>query len=159
MPSFGGEGAIAETTTWLTPPHVLKALGHFDLDPCSPIDRPWDTAGHHYTIEDDGLMQPWFGRVWLNPPYAHEAWPFMEKMAVHQNGIALLFARTETKGFQDLVFPYASGMLFLRGRLKFHRLDGSLASTSQAPSVLIAYGDAEVEVLLESKLAGRLVRL
>jgi hypothetical protein len=83
----------------------------------------------------------------------------MEKMAVHQNGIALLFARTETKGFQDLVFPYSSGMLFLRGRLKFHRLDGSLASTSQAPSVLIAYGDAEVEVLRESQLAGRLVRL
>ena len=159
MPSFGGEAAVAETTTWLTPPHLLKALGQFDLDPCSPIKRPWDTARHHYTVEDDGLMQPWFGRVWLNPPYAHEAWPFMERMAAHGEGVALLFARTETRGFQDLVFPYASAMLFLRGRLKFHRLDGSLASTSQAPSVLIAYGDGDVQALRDSALAGRFVTL
>ena len=29
---------------WLTPPYVLDALGEFDLDPCSPVVRPWDTA-------------------------------------------------------------------------------------------------------------------
>lgn len=27
---------------WLTPPQIIKALGGFDLDPCSPINRPWD---------------------------------------------------------------------------------------------------------------------
>ena len=54
---------------WLTPPDLLEKLGTFDLDPCSPIVRPWDTAKHHYTIHDDGLSQTWFGRVWCNPPY------------------------------------------------------------------------------------------
>ena len=24
----------AQTTTWLTPPHIIESLGHFDLDPC-----------------------------------------------------------------------------------------------------------------------------
>jgi len=28
--------------------------------------RPWDTAAKHYTINDNGLQQPWAGRVWLN---------------------------------------------------------------------------------------------
>ena len=33
---------------WLTPPYIIEALGRFDLDPCSPINRPWDTATIHY---------------------------------------------------------------------------------------------------------------
>ena len=54
---------------WLTPPELIRALGEFDLDPCAPINRPWPTAGGHFTREDDGLTKEWFGRVWLNPPY------------------------------------------------------------------------------------------
>ena len=57
---------------WLTPPPILQALGEFDLDPCSPINRPWDTANNHLTINDNGLSQTWGGistRVWCNPPY------------------------------------------------------------------------------------------
>ena len=52
---------------WLTPPGVVKALGDFDLDPCSPINRPWPTAAKHYTALDNGLRQVWTGRVWCNP--------------------------------------------------------------------------------------------
>lgn len=54
---------------WLTPPELVRSLGQFDLDPCAPVDRPWDTAGHHYTKLDAGLESFWYGRVWLNPPY------------------------------------------------------------------------------------------
>lgn len=54
---------------WLTPPEIIKALGQFDLDPCAPVVRPWDTAERHYSIKDNGLMLPWSGRVWCNPPY------------------------------------------------------------------------------------------
>lgn len=137
---------------------MLEALGDFDLDPCSSLDRPWDTAKHHFTIQDDGLLQEWFGRVWLNPPYGKAAPPFMEKMAVHGRGIALLFTRTETHMFQKLVFPYASGLLFLAGRLKFHREDGTVASTSQSPSVLISYGSNDSALLRECSLKGWFVK-
>ena len=34
---------------WLTPPEITTDLGPFDLDPCSPIKRPWPTAENHYT--------------------------------------------------------------------------------------------------------------
>lgn len=50
---------------WLTPPEIIQALGPFDLDPCAPIVRPWDTAQTYYTIDDNGLLKEWFGRVWL----------------------------------------------------------------------------------------------
>jgi len=68
----GHQSATMRTDEWLTPPEIVAALGKFDLDPCSPINRPWPTAEKHYTIEDDGLFLPWFGRVWMNPPYGKQ---------------------------------------------------------------------------------------
>jgi len=50
-----------EKDEWLTPPHILDALGDFDLDPCAPVCRPWSTARNHYTIEDNGMLSPWAG--------------------------------------------------------------------------------------------------
>ena len=88
---------------WLTPPEIIKSLGEFDLDPCSPINRPWDTAKKHFNINDMGLMQNWEGRVWMNPPYGSETGNWLGKLRLHGNGIALVFARTDTTYFQEYV--------------------------------------------------------
>lgn len=52
--TFEGNSSTGKNE-WLTPPELLAKLGDFDLDPCSPINRPWPTAANHYTIEDDGI--------------------------------------------------------------------------------------------------------
>jgi hypothetical protein len=81
------QSANMQKDEWLTPPHILKALGEFDLDPCSPVVRPWPTAKRHFTIEDDGLIQKWEGRVWCNPPYGLESTKWLLKLAEHmKNG-------------------------------------------------------------------------
>lgn len=72
--------------TWLTPKHIIDALGHFDTDPCCPPNMPWRTADRMLTKEDDGTTAPWVGRVWLNPPYGKEAWPFLERMSRYEGG-------------------------------------------------------------------------
>lgn len=59
------QSAVMLKDEWLTPPEIIKALGRFDLDPCAPVCRPWDTAYRHYTIHDNGLAQAWRGRVLL----------------------------------------------------------------------------------------------
>ncbi len=46
--------ARAMKDEWLTPPEIVRSLGTFDLDPCSPINRPGPTAKRHLTIDDDG---------------------------------------------------------------------------------------------------------
>lgn len=127
---------------WLSPPGIIRALGEFDLDPCAPAVRPWPTARQHFTIDDDGLSQKWHGRVWLNPPYDNHAERWLAKLAEHGNGIALIFARTETRSFFANVWQRASALLFIRGRLQFHMPDGSLPTHTNcgAPSVLVAYG-------------------
>jgi hypothetical protein len=143
----------------LTPPHILAALGSFDLDPCSPVRRPWTTAAAHLTLDDDGLHEEWEGRVWLNPPYSQvEAW--MERMVEHGEGTALVFARTETRWWQEHVWPHAAAVLFLAGRLTFHHGDGTRSKAghnSGGPSALIAYGEADRVALRSSGLPGAFV--
>lgn len=104
---------------WLTPPDTIKALGEFDLDPCAPIVRPWPMAKNHYTIEDNGLMQKWEGRIWCNPPYGDETFLWLNRLAGHGNGVALIFARTETKGFHAEIWEKADAVFFFKGRLNF----------------------------------------
>lgn len=150
--------ARAGTTTWLTPPHVIDALGPFDLDPCAAPN--WPTAKRSYLLPTDGLAEPWFGTVWLNPPYSSEAWDWLRKLAEHGDGIALIFARTETAGFVSEVWEKASALYFLYGRLYFHHANGVRASAnSGAPSVLVAYGDDCAERLRTTTLLGRFVDL
>jgi hypothetical protein len=160
MPNLGNEAPVSATDIWLTPPYILEALGPFELDPCSSENRPWDTAKTHYTIKDNGLIQDWSGRVWCNPPYGPKMAPFLEKLAAHPDGgIALVFARTETRAFFDHVWAKATAMLFLKGRVKFHKSDGTVAGPANSPSVLIAYGETEAEVLKNCKLNGKYIRI
>ena len=126
---------------WLTPPEIVQALGPFDLDPCAPCVRPWPTAITHFTIEDDGLSRPWFGRVWMNPPYGRSTINWMRRLKEHGNGIALILARTETKTYFECVWGVADAVLWIKGRLLFYHVDGTKPNNSGgAPSVLIAYG-------------------
>lgn len=148
-----------DNDVWLTPPSLIKALGEFDLDPCSPMNRPWDTAKKHMTMYDDGLILPWEGRVWLNPPYGRALDIWMQKMSRHMNGTALIFARTETKTFQYYIFPHADSIMFLRGRVKFHKEDGSQSNGANAPSVLIGYDQYNSDMIADSGLKGHHIYL
>lgn len=145
---------------WLTPPEIIKSLGEFDLDPCAPIVRPWEMAKKHFTIIDNGLEKEWEGRVWCNPPYGLEATKWLEKLTNHGNGIALIFARTETKMFFDWVWNKATAVKFIEGRLYFHHVDGTKArANAGAPSVLIAYGEENAKVLEKCEIKGKFLRL
>jgi hypothetical protein len=164
--SMGGHQSSApKSVVWLTPPPILAALGgwqSFDLDPCAaPFPQPWRSARRMNTHADaNGLQIEWDGRVWLNPPYTSgEIGRWLERMAAHDDGTALIFARTETDAFHRYVWERASGLLFLRGRLSFHRPDGSIGDNAGAPSVLCAYGRDDMDRLAAADLDGNFVPL
>ena len=149
----GHQSARMKNDEWLTPPGIIERLGQFDTDPCAPYVRPWDTAFVHYNRNDDGLIKPWYGRVWLNPPFGREAVKWLRRLCVHGNGIALVPARTETAMFYETVWGVASGVLFMKGRPHFHYVDGHRAPfNSGAPIVLVAYGAENLDSLRRSGL-------
>ena len=150
---------VAETHVWLTPPEIIGALGPFDLDPCAaPEPRPWATAKRHIALPEDGLMDKWQGRVWCNPPFGSQTAAWLARMAVHGNGIALTFARTETVMFQRWVWPFASAVMFLSKRPHFCREDGTKAKgNSGGPICLIAYGGKNKIAIMKSGLEGAIM--
>lgn len=149
------QSAKMKNDEWLTPPYILSRLGHFDLDPCSPTPdtRPWPTADQHFTVHDDGLSKQWSGRVWCNPPFGREAIKWLRRMATHNNGIALIPARTETAMFYECVWGAADAILFIEGRPHFHYITGEKAPfNSGAPICLVAYGMQNIVALDRSGL-------
>jgi hypothetical protein len=119
---FGFEkSGKGNTIDWLTPLGIPERLGAFDLDPCGCLGMPWRIATTTYFLPDhDGLTEPWFGRVWCNPPYGRGVEePWLKRMEQHGNGILLIFGRTETQAWQKSVFPHADALLFVEGRVRF----------------------------------------
>ena len=148
---------------WYTPKWMIDILRPFDLDPCSPKDRPFDTATVHLTKEQDGLSMSWGktedARVWLNPPYSRPlVEQFVKKMADHNNGIALLVNRQDNVMWQEVIFPTAASMIFMRHRVKFICPDGR-KSEPFFGSCLVAWGEHNDMVLRNCGIEGKYVRL
>ena len=115
---------------WYTPEPIItlarKVLGTIDLDPASSKEaNKIVRAKRFFSVDDDGLAQPWRGNVWMNPPYSHpEVEQFCERLADHvearavSSAIILVNNATETQWFRA-VADHASAVCFLTGRVRF----------------------------------------
>lgn len=144
-----------KTNTWLTPLWIIKALGEFDLDPCAfPGHITAKTRWHGPPLKC-GLENDWFGRVWLNPPYGRNIGKWLKKMDQHKNGIALVFARTDTKWFHDVKPDFR---FFLKGRIKFLNSNFEESTNAGHGSVLLVWGKDNLQAIFNSKLNGLLLK-
>lgn len=149
------EGGLAKTHVWLTPREITDKLGPFDLDPCGAPN--WKIAPNQYYEAANGLKQKWEGFVWMNPPYGKFTPLWMDKLAEHGNGIALVFSRTDTIWFQKAL-KQADCLFFKKGRIKFLNEKGKSTNSAGAPSCFFGYGKLAIERLSRLQ-GGKLLRL
>ena len=104
---------------YFTPKWLFDALAvEFDLDVACPPEGPLYTpAKAFYTQETDGLASPWFGNVWMNPPFSGTT-QWIDKWLTHGNGICLVpFSRARWfsrlwESEATLVHPTPSNTMF-----------------------------------------------
>ncbi|GMA25838.1 hypothetical protein GCM10025864_35970 [Luteimicrobium album] len=95
----------------------------------------------------------------MNPPYGLETGAWMRKIAEHGDGIALVFARPDTKWFQEHGAT-ADVTCFVSGRIKFFRGNtNDRAGTPGAGSMLLAWGPKASAALLSAGLGACFARV
>lgn len=150
------EACVGNTDEWYTPPWIFEALGvEFDTDAASPGETivPWIPASEHLT--KNSLPRGWHGSVWLNPPFGarNGVRPWLQKLADHGDGLALVPNRTGCDWWQDFA-QRADSLLFIRGKVKFLRPDGSEGESPGYGNVLFAYGRKMAGALRSSRIGG-----
>ena len=125
---------------WSTPQELFDQLDaefHFDIDVCATDENA--KCQNYYTVKDDGLLKPWVGTVWCNPPYGRAIGLWVRKASLAAASgstvVMLLPARTDTKWFHDYVYGRAE-IRFVRGRIKF----GGSKNAAPFPSMIVIFG-------------------
>lgn len=121
--SFSRDHHLSLKDEHYTPAFIFEKLAlTFDIDVCAPPGGvSWIPAKNYYTETDDALVQPWMGRVWMNPPYSRPT-PFVKKFIEHGNGIALLVV-SRSMWFRDL-WAVCDAVVPTPYNMKFQRPDG-----------------------------------
>ncbi len=129
-----------------TPKWIFDALGlHFDLDVACPPEGPAHTpCTAYYTQADDGLIQPWHGLVFMNPPFSKTS-PWINKFLDHANGIAITVVSKSKWG--DRLWQEANGIMLLKQNMSF--VQGRIPY----PIIISAVGVTATEALQQSGIS------
>jgi hypothetical protein len=143
------------STEHYTPKYILDAviacMGAIDLDPCSnSAEIPNVPAAKHYTIKNNGLVQPWEGRVFLNPPFGPgvEVWfskLYQERAAGRTTeAIVLWKSATETAAWKTLT-ALSCRVCFPSARIRFTGPGDSSGSTFSPALFYVGEGPERFE--------------
>jgi ParB family transcriptional regulator, chromosome partitioning protein len=132
-------------------PLIRRVLGEIELDPASCAEaNKVIQAKNYYSIAEDGLTRPWFGNVYLNPPYKNMR-KWVDKLLVEFNGktidqvILLSNPSTDTSWFAWLCSRYnrtTSVFCCVEGRIEFPSPDETLTvNQPRSPSMFTYLGD------------------
>lgn len=127
---------------WYTPKYIFDALEcRFDMDVAAPIDRTHCNVPADKFITENSLNAEWNGFVWMNPPFGgrNGIAPWLDKIAAHGNGIALTPDRTSAPWWQKAA-EQADAVLFIAGKVKFIKPDGSTGDSPSTGTTLFGYG-------------------
>jgi phage N-6-adenine-methyltransferase len=129
---------------WYTPKYIFDALGVvFDMDVAASDDRTHChvPAKDFITQSSESKNGVWKGFVWCNPPFGgrNSIADWLDNMRLHRNGIALTPDRTSAPWWQEAA-SQADAILFIKGKVKFIRPDGSVGKSPSNGTTLLAYG-------------------
>lgn len=149
------EPSAGASDDWYTPKYIFDALDtRFDLDVAAPPEGPRYVPADSW-FSDHGLEREWHGFVWMNPPFGgrNGIIPWMNAFFAHNSGIALTPDRTSAPWWQASA-RRARAVLFINGKVKFERPDGSLGKSPSNGTALFAACPRGEQALLAAQRNG-----
>jgi hypothetical protein len=147
---------IGQSDEWYTPRYVFEAMGaRFDLDVAHPGLDVVDWVPADRVITEESLTQEWGGFVWMNPPFGgrNGIRPWLQRFMANGHGIALTPDRTSAAWWQEAA-QVADAILFVAGKIKFIRPDGTEGRSPANGTTLFAKGGRAVSVLVNAQNRG-----
>ena len=118
------------------------------------------TSNGEFDLIDPKLSETWQGRIFLHPPHNANFEKYIDKMANHGNGIALVFSRTDSNAFHKYILNRAHALFFISGRFKYIDENGKKFKENCGGAVLfVAYGQQNSSILKQCKIKGVYVPL
>jgi hypothetical protein len=158
------EPSIGQSDDWHTPKEIFDGLKGADgARPCASRSIPARPLTGRTTScrqksftpkEHDGLHQPWFGLVFMNPPFGCRRGhvPWLLKFFAHGNGIAICRAYTSSDWWHEVVVPNAQTLCFPNGKTKFIRPNGEIGTAPGHGVALVGMGKICNDALRKSGL-------
>lgn len=133
---FGKRNDDIETPEWLY--KVLDEKYHFDFDPC-PIN-------YNPNQDQSGLKSEWGQRNFINPPFSQiKDWLVkgVEEAGKGKLCVFLITLRGNTNYWFDWVWPLASEIQFIQGKITFKGYD----KPCPIPMVIVVYEPGKLGTL------------
>lgn len=134
------------TDNWATPQDLFDKLHkafHFTVDVCASAENA--KCELYFDEAMDGLIQPWTGVCWMNPPYGRGIGDWMAKAYASAKAgatvVCLVPARTDTKWWHN--YAVKGEIYFIPGRLKF----GNATASAPFPSAIVTFRPTVSEAL------------
>ena len=118
----------SKTNEWSTPQDFFDKLNEefeFDLDVAATSENK--KCDPYFDIDNDGLAQPWHklssSACWMNPPYGGHTGDWIKKAYEESlrgaTVVCLIVSSTDRSYWHEYIFPFATEIRFIRGRLHF----------------------------------------
>jgi hypothetical protein len=131
---------VSDRDSWATPAWLTELLPLVDLDPCTN-EQSTVKARKTYSAcrGEDGLVLPWIGSTYVNPPFS-SILPWAEKLAAESYNVSaaafLVNADSSTRWWSRLTDSLHCALMFHR-RIQFVPPPGIRPSTNNKPQALL----------------------
>ena len=133
---------LSKDNLWETPPDLFEfGCNLFNFRPEIDVCATAQDKKSELFIGEDSLNKEWKRDFWMNPPYSNvKDWirkAYFSHIKYNVSGLALLFAKVDTKVWHECILHGQAEVYFIQGRIKFFKNGAESKNPAPYPSAFV----------------------
>tara|TARA_R110000751_G_scaffold301504_1_gene414139 strand:+ start:1074 stop:1532 length:459 start_codon:yes stop_codon:yes gene_type:complete len=133
---------LSKDNIWETPPDVFEfGCNLFNFTPKIDVCATNQDKKCEFFIGENSLDKIWHKNFFMNPPYSNvKDWirkAYFSHIKYNVSGLALLFAKTDTKVWHECILHGQAEVYFIQGRIKFFKNGVESKNPAPYPSAFV----------------------